>query len=854
MKTTYFWKEWSTSDRYIFLSLGFHNYLDWNILAEAEKTKILTDAFSIGPFNLTQSAESLLFYQKFDGTFPSVSTHTYYIFCGFYAFFLTVYLAVITTLRKFWYFIGIGLFAFFLASIKLELLLLFDSSEKIGLLVGLILYMPLSYYLSQINPTFSLTKRMLAFGLVTILFATFLYFAATISDPFFYLSTSLNGPSTIISIVFILTVGHEIVASFVYLLFGKGESTTKNAFVHFIIITLIYLGNVLIGYLHEMGLIGWDILYLDMFILLAISALLGIWGFKHRENQYDFITSFRPGGALLYFLLAICCLVTITHFYRIGNDPGIEIFTDFIYYSHLAYGLLFVLYFLANFIGLIKSKLPIYKVLYKPTGMPYFTFRFAALIVVIALVLRTNWQVPVFQNTASSLNSVADYHLSQGEFALAERYYLEASEYALFNHKSNYAIAAINHRNGNVIRSITRYKDALKKWPSAQAYVNLSNNYLKEERFFDALFLMKEAERQFPKNGQILNSLGLLYGRANITDSAIYFLNKSVSVDNNKSAVSNILATLAVQDLNISLDSVMKEYPIGEDPVSFNNTMVLSNKNRTYRGFGFLHQDSTLSTIDIALLTNKSLNDLFNSDTVSTELLLAYTNHPNNAIVKEGLEYIRCLHLYNNGRVNEAFRALNWLATTREMIAAKYFDDIGLWALEQNAPDVAFQYFTWAQERNYKDATLHLAIAASENQDPEALHLWNNVTTNDNPELQSIARQMVAIIERQPDESWSDYDRYLYTRYRTDYSDTTHFYEFVQTIKDPNYKAASILNMAKKLWDRDLIKNTLKTYNLLRDVTITDSILFENIQYFELKMLAYQENIRGLAKKNKSRN
>lgn len=864
MKLNYFWREWPQSERLLYLLflgaflvvsclmlaahfLGFHSYLDWNVLAEAEKTSILTDAIRIGPFNLTQSAENLLFYQKFDGTFPLVPSTTYYLFSGWIALALSIYIGIITTFSRFWYFIGVGLFTFFLASIKLELLLLFDSSEKIGLIVAMVLYMPLSYYFNQINTSISLQRRIVIFLLVTILYAVFLSISSTIAQPFFYLSTSLNAPATIISIVFILMVGHEIVASFVFLLFGRGESTTKNGFTHFIVITTIYLANVLIGYLHEVNIIDWNILYINVFILLLISSILGIWGFRHRENQYDFITKFKPAGAILFLLLASSCFITIAHFYHIGNDVGIEIFTDFIYYSHLAYGLLFVLYFMANFIGLIRSKLPIYKVLYKPTGMPYFTFRFAALIVVVALVLRTNWQVPVFQSTASSLNSVADYHLHNSETALAERYYLEASEYALYNHKSNYAIAAINGRNGNTIRSITRYKEALNKWPSAQAYVNLSNKYQKENRYFDALFLMKDAAKAYPKNSQVLNSLGLLYGQGNFADSAIFYFDKSAATGNSQAATSNIIATLAAQDLNISIDSVVKEYAVGSDPVSFNNTIVLSNKNRVFKDFDFTPKDSTLSTIDLALLSNNSLNALFDVDTLDTESLNKLAEYPNNLSVGEGLEYIRCLHLYKNGRVNDAFRSLNWLASTKEKVAAKYFDDIGLWALEQNAPDVASQYFRWAKERNYADANFHLAIAVSENNDSEAAKLWKTVAAESTPELQPIANKMVAILENRPDPSWDDYERYLHARYAINYTDTTYFYSIINEIEDPNYKAGAILSMATKLWNRDLINSTFEVYALLQNLTFTDPQLYESIQHFELKMLAYQENIRGLA-------
>ncbi|MEQ8926381.1 MAG: hypothetical protein RLO81_11240, partial [Fulvivirga sp.] len=863
----YFWNSWPKESRSLYLLFiggfilsilwmsfqyleGLHSYLDWNILAEADKTSVLIDTFKIGPFNLTQNVESTYFLQKYDGTAPLISATDYYLFLIVVSICASALIAVISTFNKFWYFIGVALFTFFLVSLKLELLLLFDSNEKIGLIAAILFYLPLSYLFNKIWPETSLIKRVGAFFLATSVLVLFFYFTAYTPQPFFYLATSLNSSATVLSLVFIFTVGHEIVAGFAYLLFGSGTTTTKNGTVHFLIISIVYLTNVVLAYLHEANLVDWNIFYIDIYLLLSVSAILGIWGFRHRENQYDFALKFAPAGGILYLIFGIICFSTIAHFYNIGNDAGLEIFRDFILYAHMGFGFIFILYTLANFAGLLKSKLAIYKVIYRPTNMPYFTFRFAGLIVVIAFLLKANWKVPVFQNSASNYNSVADYHYSNGENLLAERYYREASEYALYNHKSNYAIALINNRMNNEERAITRYKEAIKKYPSPQAFINLANIYNNQNRFFDALFTLRDGQKLFPESAELHNALGLQYGKTNVIDSAIYFLDKAASLNPEKgSASSNILALISANDLSIDVDSVLKEYQVEANPVSLNNTLVLSNKNGKLKSLNYSFADSALSTIDISILSNQAINNFYGADTFNTEALKAYAEYERNYVAREGLDYLYCLHQYRNKEVHKAFRKLNWIASTREKIAAKYFDDLGLWALEQEAPQVAAQYFQWSLDRNYEEARFHLAIALSEMNHENAPLAWKDLATNGDAELQSIANKMYGLTSEDLAPDATDYDKTLFARYNFDFNDTTAFRELVKEIKDPNYKASAILTMCKKLWERELIESTINIYSLIENVAITDKKLFEDIQFFELNMLAYQGQIRDLAKK-----
>ncbi|HNP18289.1 MAG TPA: hypothetical protein PKL31_07650 [Fulvivirga sp.] len=871
MQSKYFWNQWPKAYKYsylLFLTLfvmamlwmavsyviGVGNVLDWNILAQVDKAEIIVKTFKVGPFNLSQSVDSTIFTQEYAGTAPAINVFSYYLFLLAITLVATLLVTVISNLTRFWYYVGIAIFAFFLVSLKLELLLFFGSGQKIGLVIALILYLPLSFYFQSIKTETPLIKRFLAFFGVAIILAILIGFGTDVPHPFFYLSTSMIGSAFLISLLFIFGIAHEIIASFVYLLYGRVSSQgTKNGFIHFIVITLFYLVNLTLAFLHETNIIDWDFLYVNVFILLIISALLGIWGFRHRENQYDYIFKFYPTGALTFLGLGIVCFITIAHLQTTGNDAGLEIFRDFILYSHLGFGIIFLLYIISNFVSLLKKNLPLYQVLYRPNGMPYFTFRFAGIILVVAFVLKSNWQVPVFQGKAAYYNSVADLHQYNGEKQLAERYYKEAANYALYNHKSNYSLAVLSERSGNDEQALYRYKEATKKWPSPQAYVNLSNLHLKNQQFFDALFTAKEAVKKYPESPEVLNTLGLIYGKTSIIDSAIYYLDKASKIEPDKGgAISNIMALLAKNTFEIPVDTVLKEYQVGDDPISINNKLVLGNKTQQFLNIPFSKSDSALTLVDASILENMAINSLYDKDTASTEPITAYSRYPSNVAFKESLEYAACLQLYNNGDINNAFRRLNWLANTSEQMAAKYFDDIGLWALEQGAADVAIEYFQWAKDKGYDDAALHLAIALAENQNiPQAIHNWNELVQADDPSLKQIAQSMSSVLSLTPSEAMrrEDSQLYLFERFMLSATDTLLFNSLVNHFEDPNYKAQAILDMARKLWKRDLSNSAIEIYSMAKGLNITDEELYNNLQFFELRMLAADGNIRGLAQK-----
>ncbi len=869
MQSFFYWADWSRPYKALYsllftqllavlvwmaysYSQGYEVYLDWQKQGQAETTDVKINTIKVGPFNITNTAENTTYTQRFSSSGPKTNAASYYVFLGITTICACLLITIISTLPRFSFYIGAAFIVLYFMNMKLELLYLFGSEQKMGLALSLILFLPTAFYFNRIKSHITFFSRLLTFTCLFLISGVVVFFGANVERPFLHVSAASLLNPLIISLVFTLLIAHEIMGAVVLLLTRSNASSSKNTLTHFCIITLIYLANLVLAYLCESNIISWDIVYIHPFLLLTVSTLLGIWLYKYRESQYSYLFSFSPLGALFFIALAVCCFTTLTHLHTTANDPGIEIFRDFVIYGHLAYSFIFLLYIVANFINPLKNNMKVYKVLYTPATMPYFTYRIAGLIAFIALIAKSNWQVPVNQGISAYYNSLGDLHLKNQEGLLAESYFEEAAIYGYNNHKSNFALATFLESKKEHERAAIKYKDALAKWPSEQAYVNLGNLYLDDGRFFDALFVLKEAGITFPNSIPIHNNLALLYGKTGLLDSAVYHLDRAYGQSENETAASNILAVVARSDFKMDADSVLAYYQVKDDPISVNNNYVLYSNSGKPLEHSYTTTDTTLNFLDASILFNRSFNRLFSVDSLETQTIFDLANKPGNASAREQLKYVACLNLYKNKNVNKAFRELNWLANESTSKGGEFFNVIGTWALEQNAWEVAADYFKWATDKDWPEAPFNRAIALSEGGNLiDAIATWQEIATGKDQEAKQIATTMLTILtaDLSSIEALPDYQKYLFVRYRFSHRDTTKFTALAESFQDMNYRGQACLDMCQKLWKHDQTEAAIRLYRDLGDLQITDEDLYRETQWFELKMLASEKNIRQLAQK-----
>jgi hypothetical protein len=146
--TRFFWKSWNNNFRYpwyvaaglLLASLLFMWYsyiqgnnavIHWGKLQEQKSIESVVHTFSVGPFELSVPAENFVIYEYFNGSTLQPNTTASLIYLALIVISAVIILAVITTLDRFWFTVGMVLFILFLYSLRLKVLGIFGQSNYI---------------------------------------------------------------------------------------------------------------------------------------------------------------------------------------------------------------------------------------------------------------------------------------------------------------------------------------------------------------------------------------------------------------------------------------------------------------------------------------------------------------------------------------------------------------------------------------------------------------------------------------------------------------------------------------------------------------------------------------------------
>ena len=864
MQSLFFWKEWPKNYRTVWFAVsglfvfsffflwfnwfqGAHGIIHWERIQEQKIIETTVHPFRLGPFQLNIPGESYVIFEYFQGSDIHHNTLASYIFLAILIASSMVILTVITTLKKFWYYMGMGLFILFVFSLRLEVLVLFGVRGYTIPVVMLSLFIALSFYFKSFRSAVGFGQRLLSLLLLAFACAVAIHFFSEIPFPMLHLVVTAYLPAMILSILFMIMVAHEILVSFVYI---AGQGTSKSL-QHFSIISFIYLVNIFITCLHEIGVVQWEFLYINLYLLFCTSALLGLWGFKLREPLYEFMLYFRPVGAFFYVAFGAICLITISQLLGNGNDAALKIIRDIIIFSHTGYGIIFMTYIFSNFMVMMAGNLPVHKLLYKPNRMPYFTFRLAGLIAMLAFVFYSEWRQYVYHGVAGFYNYVADLYILQDNELLAQSFYEESRRYAFQNHRANYALGNLKSSRINFEDAHYNYRLANGRRPTEFSLVNDGNLYIWEKEYFPAIQSYRSGIKTLPSSAALANNLGFAYGKIHALDSATYFINEARQHSLTKSsAEGNFLAVAAVEYLPIRTDSVVK---------LFGNASAMVNSNALALATLFDQKVETsldplteeqLDLYSATLLNNYIVRHAHTVDTTFIKKAHAIASDSLNDEYSEALKASLAHAYYHQGNVTRALAILAELAYITQDYRGKYNYIMGLWALDQGNPEIASSYFMHAETAEYKDSKFYNAIALTEaGKVFEAFVAWDSVSRRGDPNEKEIAVRMQRILMLNTTQAsgLSDPEKYQYCRYKIGVSDTTFFNRISNTFNSADYKAQALLDMSKKQFKANNLVSAIRYLNQISGLELTDKNLYNDVRYAELLMLAWRRELPLLA-------
>jgi hypothetical protein len=864
MQSKWFWKSWHTDLKvigylfaFIFLlsfvmlwfnySKGAESIIHWNKIEEQKVLESTVHSFQTGPFELAVPAENFVILEYFNGSNIELNQLSSLIFIGVLIFSIVILLTIITTLERFWYFTGMALFIIFVVTLRLDVLSIFGQRNQTPAIVVLFIYASISFYFQSLNRNLSFAKRLIVFLFITSAIALVIFFFSNVYVPFLHLAVTGYSAALVLSVLFILMTAHEIPATFVSIV---SQGNRKNL-QHFLLVGVVYILNVIVTALHELDVIHWNFIYINLFLLVSVSAVVGLWGFRQREVLYENIFSFEPVGAYFYISLASICFVTMAQLLGSSNDPALKIVRDVIIFSHVGYGVIFILYVISNFILMLAHNLPVHKVLYKPTRMPYFTFRFAGLIATLGFVFYSGWHQYIYNSIGGFYNNIGDLYELLDKSAIAEAYYDQGAKYGFANSHANYALGKLKTSRYNFDKAIENYEAANRRRPNVFSLTNEANLYYWKGDVRGAIKAYRTAIAKIPA-GETNTNLAFAYARLRNIDSVAYYLDRAMKDKNAKaSAQANFIATAGLEYLPLNCDSLLGYFD-NPYPATLANAVAVSTVQRHELKTKIdVFKDDKLDLQSATLLNNYIIRNAKTLDTTFTNKAIKMASDSVNADFREALKAALAFVYYHQGNVSKALEILAEQVYLSQSYQGKYNYIMGLFALEQNNPRLAASYFKYAVDSDYKEGKLYYAIALTEDRELQAaLNAWDSVAAGGEETEKQMAAQIKNVLNSTAAQvlSLADPDKYQFCRYKIKMNDSIFFDKVINSFNDDNYRAQALLDVAQRFSEAGDLKRAVRNFEMIRGLKLTDKKLYENIQHSELLLLAERRELRNLAK------
>ena len=667
--------------------------IDWELKRSLETLSAPIHQLSIFLTDISIEGDFYIVKQYFDGSPIQPQIWSSYILFGTLSLWFIVYPAVISGLNRFYHLLGSGLLLVSLVLLRLDQLLIFGLDNKYFLLLSMLLFIGPGYYFNNFAQHIGFHTRILTSFVMLLIWVSIIIFFSALPNPIISLTHHGLLVPCLLSLAFIIVVGHEPLHAILYTITRHNTFSSKNSLTHFLLGSFIYLATVLIQYLSFRNYIRFDVFFPNEYTWLLIAGIFGLYGIVKRKNTYERITSVSF-AILIYMLLFTTTFVTISFALLNAHDALLEAFKDVILLSFFCLGLMFFFYVMMNFSPLLEKNHAIYKVLFQPTRLPWLYSRFFALILIAAGVFAYNYS-SYYKARVSQYDAIADSYFVENKMLDAETYYRLANRLGYKNHRSSYSIFTIAKQKKNTDAQITFLKEPLSRMPSPYAYASLANIYKDEGRFFDALFTLQEGKQQFPDNNEINNNLGLIYGQTTITDSTSFYFNQL----DNEVAIANRLAIEAEKGINIGSkltpSSLLGQINLMAKRIVFgkNDSVPLEiPENFDWSGYVW-YNNAFLSS---------ALPQLPSIPQLESVKIMEYK-------LKEDFEIAWAWHQYHHGNIMEAFSKLEHLYNNSIAKKAVISSYLAFMALEQNSPRLALYWFNKIQ----KNKTIEISLGES---------------------------------------------------------------------------------------------------------------------------------------------
>ncbi|MFN5170429.1 MAG: tetratricopeptide repeat protein [Cyclobacteriaceae bacterium] len=736
-----FWATWPAPSRYLFhalVAVAIATFawmwwswyetpapaIQWENYQQLESKPITTHYVERGLVRLPQQSDTYVLLERFLPSALSIPVNSQLASLAIISLSVVFLLSIISTFSRFWFLLSMSIVILFIVSLRLESLALWGISNKLIPVAAMATVVGAGLLFQFRLVGASLATRLLSFGFVMLAMAVIIYAGASVEHPFLLLAAQSTWTGMAIAVIAIALVAMEIPASLVTVI-SQSMRSGKNL-THVLVLTSIYLLNLALVYLDHKQLMEWSFIPLNYYFLFSVSVVLGLWGYHARESQYEHIMPAEPQGMLWYLSLMTVSFATLSGFFQSANDTVLIVMQDMILYSHLGFGIIFVLYVLANFVDMLGRNLPVHRVLYKPTTMPYFTFRLAGAIATFTFFAYSGWRTSFNEFVAGYFNQIADVHYLSEDVRAAEGYYQRSLLYSPNNYHARHALGSIYQQQLEPSKARREWQEATDFSATPEAYVNLAYSFERQDDRLESVLVLREGVTRFPENGFLKNALGLSFLQIQMHDSALYYFESARQHTRVRGQASiNLISAGIKSGLSFPADSL---YPM----LQSNSTGLRANAVAlaTQQGIALdlpfdPGADTTLTVYQAALIANSLINQSKPIDTALLGKIERLAERESNSAFRLDLQAACADAYYQQGETGKAVSLLRKVAFFSGR--AQHQEKLGLWALEQGSAPLAHDFFTKAEDRESKDAIYYEAVALTEFDLNAAVEAWNRI-------------------------------------------------------------------------------------------------------------------------------
>ncbi|MEQ9468639.1 MAG: hypothetical protein RLN88_14615 [Ekhidna sp.] len=691
---------------------GYDQAIDWEVTTTGEVIEFPAWTLTTDLMTHEITGEKYLLTEQYSGSEITRNMLTDRVLLGLLWIAICMTLAASTYLKRYGFFASAALFALLINRLNLQEIGLFGVESKLIVFIPFVLLITPLVIFHEYKKS---TPFLLRLGILLLLSSAILLGVDNSTLFTDHLIAHSLFSFAICALLFLFIISEEIIFSILYVVTSVKGGRSNHT--HFLILSLIYLGDLTLYYLNKSGLFENSFFFFDPFILLVISALVALWSLRYKAEYLS-----RHIDPVVFFTitisLGIITFAFLAHQMIRGNDSVYQAFHYVILYFHLGFVAMFFLYIIGNFVDPLIKGFEVYKIAYKERNLPYASARLGGFIAVLAFYFLSG-QEPYNLLKSGYYNYLSQAAKTEGNQLLANEYLLQSAYIGYNTHYANYSLGWVEAKKDNEYPAKTYFNNAAQRYPSPYAWINYGN--LDSEINSSKVMAVYEEALRKESSGEMENNLALLRAEKGDLKTALEYFEKATPSDEwNEAPKVNKWCLLKRLEI-IDSTALLEDYYEGNYGVKANilTTQLAENDLEfIYDGIakvGHLHRQ--------AYLLNSSF--IFSHDSIES-IIRREVEKSSDGVYNNRLRKALAIHLYKKGEVNEAFMMMDYLqANAHQFYKGEYLDALGKFALDQGAYKLSLEFFDLALEVKHHSSIFGkmevMARMGNANQIPDVL-------------------------------------------------------------------------------------------------------------------------------------